>query len=90
MLQICMKAHPKSKSVQGHSKLEANRHTRTVSRAKNLRHPEAPGSSTEVAPRFHPARGLLVCLGWLRLFQAIVSDGIQSTRKPRFARSIES
>jgi hypothetical protein len=30
----------------------------------------------------HPARGLMICLGWLRLFRAIVSDGIPSARRP--------
>src|SRR5947207_979404 len=37
---------------------------------------------------FHPARGLMICLGWLRLFQAIVSDGVPAARR-RFAHETE-
>jgi hypothetical protein len=28
-------------------------------------------------PRFDPARGLMICLGWLRLFRTIVSPSVK-------------
>ncbi|MEY2429230.1 MAG: hypothetical protein QOJ40_2115 [Verrucomicrobiota bacterium] len=30
--------------------------------------------SSETRPGFHPARGFLICLGWLRLYQTILSS----------------
>jgi hypothetical protein len=31
-------------------------------------------SSSTTKPGFHPARGLMICLGWLRLYQTVLSN----------------
>jgi hypothetical protein len=58
----------------------ARNNLQTVTRAKctavprELRGPHRP--NTPANRRLHPARELMICLGWLRLFQAIVADGL--------------
>lgn len=84
-LQTCMKEQPKFKQVRGISSADASRRARAVIPTKRpaprqqRAEPNKPLARSD--PRFHPARGLMICFGWLRLFQTIVSDGIPSTRR---------
>ncbi len=86
MLQTCM--NEQSKHFRGDSITHGHGHSRTAARAnktsvRSRRKPvELNRPLAESDPRFHPARGLMICLGWLRLFRAIVSDGIPSARRP--------
>jgi hypothetical protein len=70
----------KHKRFRGELNGNASRRFRSVTRGNctaPLRLSPAP-SRTQTLPirHFHPARQLMICLGWLRLFQAIVADGI--------------
>ncbi len=83
-----MKAQRKSKPVQharGFSSAAVSRRTRSVIRTVRPAPRRQPAGLNNplVAPdhRFRTARGLMICLGWLRLFQTIVA-GIPSARKP--------
>src|ERR1041384_244089 len=75
-----MNAQPKSKHLRGVLSTDASRCVRPVIRTKR----PAPGRQSAEPNRplaapdrfFHPARGLMICLGWLRLLQAIVSGAI--------------
>ena len=88
ILQTCMNEQPKTKHFRGDSKPDGGGQLRTVVRGnktsvrarRRSAEPNSPLAAT--GSRFHPARALLISLGWLRLFQAIVSDGIPSARRP--------
>ena len=86
MNQTCMNEQPKLKQLCGTSSADARRRARIVNGAK--RTASQRQSSEPIRPMaalgsaFHPARGLMICMGWLRLFQAIVSDGLPSARGP--------
>jgi hypothetical protein len=41
--------------------------------------------STMTNPSFHPARGLMICLGWLRLYQTILSDKSRTSHAKVFS-----
>jgi hypothetical protein len=80
MLQTSMNVQSKFKSVRYDSKADASRRAQTAARLKHTAHPRQPAEPnrplTPPVRRFHPARELMICLGWLRLFQAIVADGV--------------
>ena len=86
MLQTCMKEHLKSNYLRRASGADASPSVRTGIRTKRLAPRRRLGELNKPlatsAPSFHPARGLMICLGWLRLFQAIVPNGIPSARRP--------
>jgi hypothetical protein len=81
-----MNEQPKFKHIRGHSNAEANRRTQIVTRAKRAASRRQPAEMNVplAAPAFpmHPARGLLICIGWLRLFRTIVSGDLPSARRP--------
>jgi hypothetical protein len=64
-----MNAHPKSNKFPAHTR-QAN-----------------PGSlsSSMTNPGFHPARGLMVCLGWLRLYQTVLSNKSKTSQAKVFS-----
>jgi hypothetical protein len=53
-----MNAHPKSNKLPNHPR-RAN---------------SSSFCSTMTNHSFHPARGLMICLGWLRLYQTVLSN----------------
>jgi hypothetical protein len=75
-----MNEQPKSKHSRGNLNTNAGRRGRIGICAKRpaaSRHMNEPSRSFALPDRrFRPARELMICLGWLRLFQAIVADGI--------------
>jgi len=42
-------------------------------------------SSSMTKPSFHPARGLMICLGWLRLYQTILSEEPRASHARAFS-----
>jgi hypothetical protein len=50
-------------------------------RCPRFKRSTGPGLFPLAAPRFNPARELMICLGWLRLFQAIVSENPAISRR---------
>jgi hypothetical protein len=84
MLQTCMNEQPKSKRLRGDSNVDASRRARTAIHTKrpaSRRQSAEPNKSVAADRPFHPARGLMICMGWLRLFHAITSANIPSTRE---------
>jgi phosphatidylserine decarboxylase len=77
----------KYKRFRGELNGSARSDLQTVTRAKRAAVPRECGAPNRpIAPgnrRLHPARELMICLGWLRLFQAIVADGIPLTEHSR-------
>ena len=76
-----------TKHFRGGSSADADRRARTVNSARRAATPRQPaGPAGRFAPppyrRFHPARELMICLGWLRLFQAIVAEGVPISEGP--------
>ena len=47
---------------------------------------EKKGISADITTLFQPARGLLICLGWLRLFQQIVAPRYALIPRREFRR----
>jgi hypothetical protein len=41
--------------------------------------------SSMANPGFHPVRGLMICLGWLRLYQTILSDKSRTSHAKIFS-----
>jgi len=37
-------------------------------------------------PAIHPARGLMICLGWLRLYQTVLSNKSRTSHARGFSR----
>lgn len=76
----------RAKHFRGDSNANASCRPRTVIPTKRpaSRQQSAEPNRCSAAPdpRFYPACGLMIGLGWLRLFRAIVSDGIPSGRSP--------
>ena len=86
MNQTCMNEQPKLKQLCGTSSADARRCARTLNGAKRAASQRQSSEPTRpMAPRaaLHPARGLMICMAWLRLFRAVVSDGLPSARRPR-------
>jgi len=84
MLQTCVNGQPISKYFRGDSSADANRRALTVTRTKRTafrRKSAEPGRTLATpAPSFHPARGLMIRMDWLRFFRAIVSGVIPSAK----------
>jgi alkyl hydroperoxide reductase subunit AhpC len=80
-----MNEQQKSKHLRGVSIVDASGRARAIIGTKRAgcrrQSTERNNPLAVSAPQFHPARGLMICLGWLRLFQAIVA-GTPSARKP--------
>jgi hypothetical protein len=85
MLQTCMNEQPKSKHFRGDPGGKAAPRGRTATSPTGKVSPRESAKPNrllaEPDPRFHPARELLICIGWLRLFQEIVRGGIPSARR---------
>jgi len=85
-LHTCMDKQTKSKHFRGDSRADASRRPRTVIHTKRAasrqRSAEPNRCSAAPAACFDPVRDLMICVGWLQLFRAIVSDGIPSRRGP--------
>jgi hypothetical protein len=85
MLQTYVNEPSKPKHFRGDWNAFASPSARTETRAKRAAsrrpsvEPNRPMATPD--PPFHPARGLMICMGWLRLFQAIVPD-MHSARSP--------
>jgi len=85
VLQTFMNEQSKSKRIRCDLSTSAGHGFRTVTRAKRVvsqrksANPNTPLAGPD--PSFNPARGLVICMGWLRLFQTIVSDSIPSASK---------
>jgi hypothetical protein len=73
VIQTCMNEQPKLKIVHKDSNTGTDSRVRTSARtSRTAQAPTAP---------FHPARGLMICIGWLRLYQTIISGAIPSSRR---------
>jgi len=83
--QTCMNKNSRSTSGVASSK-SSNRSPFVTEKTRLPAHRECSREHRpSLPPRagFGPARGLMICLGWLRLFQAIISETyIPPTRKP--------
>jgi hypothetical protein len=85
VLQTFMNEQSKSKRIGRDLSARVGHGFRTVTRAKRVAsqrkcaNPNTPLAGPD--PCFNPARGLVICMGWLRLFQTIVSDRIPSASK---------
>jgi hypothetical protein len=80
-----MNRHPEFKQGE---RTRANR-AQKVTGAKNgntLQSAEKKRISPNVSTLFQPARGLLICLGWLRLFQQIVAPRYALIPRREFRR----
>jgi hypothetical protein len=80
-----MNRHPEFKQGE---RTRANR-VQKVTRAKTgntLQSTERKRISPDVTTLFQPARGLLICLGWLRLFQQIVAPRYALIPRREFRR----
>ena len=78
--QTSMNQHHKSKQFNG----GAGSQLRGTTGSRTTHHPLQQQSSRTRRPRrlFQSTRDLMICLGWLRLFQTIVSPGpIQAAHK---------
>jgi len=75
--QTCMNAQLISKHVRNVSSAGTKRRSRNVIRTKRLASRKRFAGLNEPVtppdPHFHPARSLMICLGWLQLFRTIVS-----------------
>jgi hypothetical protein len=84
--QTCMNEQRKSRRLRGVSTVDASRRPRTAIRTKRpapRRHSAEPNwTLVALDPRFPYERGLMICLGWLRLFRTIASEGIPSAKGP--------
>ena len=85
MLQTCMSDQSKSKNLHRVSTPKGSRRARRTIHVKRLASRlQSGGTNRRLAPprpSLHPARGLLICFAWLRLFHAIVSDGVSAPGK---------
>jgi hypothetical protein len=80
-----MNRHPEFKQGE---RTRANR-VQKVTRAKTgntLQSAEKKRISPDITTLFQPARGLLICLGWLRLFQQIVAPRYALIPRREFRR----
>jgi hypothetical protein len=80
-----MNEQSKSKRIHRDSDTGVGQGPRRVTRAKRVacqsKFANPNRSPADADPSFNPARGLIICMGWLRLFQTIVSDTIPSPGK---------
>ena len=75
---------PKLKNSHNSSKHDTNRGARIIKRVKHSARRISTETSELLMPRQYPARvarDLRICMGWLRLFQVIVSGGPDLARR---------
>jgi len=80
-----MNEQRKSKRFRGETIADPKSHARTEVRLKRLTYQRRPAEPKGLEPGqealLQPARGLLICIGWLRLFRAIVPNRVPALRK---------
>jgi len=65
--------------------MNMNDHPKSNRRPSYLRHANSGGSCSSVThPGVHPARAFMICLGWLRLYQTILSNRSRTRRAKAF------